>query len=126
MYKINLYTAKFNQREQFPKTNLLGLQHKEQFKHFKTKVSSVEYFLINYRQEIHIGVLVLFYVTFMTGNLDGLTVACSPVSDAGEGAASCLDAQKLAIQDLQAKIERKSWITKVVQDWLPFHDYGCT
>ena len=77
-------------------------------------MTKIRLFLIVNIEGVHIAILVLFFFIFMLPDLDILT-SCSPIPNDDEGIAACLDAQKLAIDDLNKNIASKPWLTQKFQ-----------
>lgn len=78
-------------------------------------ITKIKLFLILNRKEVRIAIFVLFYLMFIQPDLDILT-SCSPIPNDDEGTAACLDAQKLAMEDLAKNSTEKPWLTKKAQN----------
>jgi hypothetical protein len=59
-------------------------------------------------------VLILFYLLFRGSNLLDIIASCSPTAE-DPGLPACLDAQKLAMEDLKKKVLAKSWTSRNAQ-----------
>jgi hypothetical protein len=59
-------------------------------------------------------VLILFYLLFREPNLLDILTSCSP-TPVDPGLPACLDAQQLAIEDLQKNSASKSWLSEKAQ-----------
>lgn len=75
-------------------------------------ITKIKLFIILHKREIDMLIL-LFYLLFIKPNLLDIT-SCSP-TPVDPGLPACLDAQKLAIKDLQENSASKPWLTEKAQ-----------
>jgi hypothetical protein len=68
----------------------------------KYLITKIKLFLILHKKEIDMLVLTLFYFLFRGFDLLDILTSCSP-TPVDPGLPACLDAQKLALQDLEKK-----------------------
>ena len=64
-------------------------------------MTKIKFFLVLNKKKIDILILTLFYLLFIEPNLLDI-ISCSP-TPVDPGLPACLDAQELAIEDLQKK-----------------------
>ena len=76
-------------------------------------ITKIKLFIILHKRKIDMLILILFYLLFIEPNLLGIT-SCSP-TPVDPGLPACLDAQKLAIEDLQKNSASKPWLSEKVQ-----------
>lgn len=72
-------------------------------------IIKIRLFLIVNQKWITIAARILFSFIFILSDLDTLT-SCSPTPTDDKGVDACIDAQKLAIEDLNKKNEEKTWV----------------
>ena len=77
-------------------------------------INKIKLFLILHKRKIDMLILVLFYLLFLEPNLLDILTSCSP-TPVDPGLPACLDAQKLAIEDLQKNSASKSWLSEKAQ-----------
>ena len=77
-------------------------------------IIKIKLFLILHKREIDMLVLILFYLLFREPNLLDILTSCSP-TPVDPGLPACLDAQKLAIEDLQKNSASKLWLSEKAQ-----------
>jgi hypothetical protein len=80
----------------------------------KYLITKIKLFLILHKKEIDMLVLILFYLLFRGFNLLDILTSCSP-TPVDPGLPACLDAQKLALEDLQKNSLSKSWFSTKAQ-----------
>ena len=78
-------------------------------------ITKIQLFLIINKREVDIAIRVLFYLIFVQPDLLDILTSCSPTPKDDEGLAACLDAQKLAIDDLNKNNAYKSWLSQKAQ-----------
>ena len=78
-------------------------------------ITKIQLFLIINKREVDIAIRVLFYLIFVQPDLLDILTSCSPTPKDDEGLAACLDAQKLAIDDLNKNNASKSWLSQNAQ-----------
>ena len=76
-------------------------------------INKIKLFIILYKKEIDLLILFLLYLLFSAINLLDITT-CSP-TPVDPGFPACLDAQSLAIEDLQKNSASKPWISEKAQ-----------
>lgn len=80
----------------------------------KYLITKIKVFLILNKKKIDILILILFYLLFLEPNLLDILTSCSP-TPVDPGLPACLDAQQLAIEDLQKNSASKSWLSEKAQ-----------
>jgi len=81
-------------------------------------ITKIKLFVILNRKKVDFTIFVLLYLIFLQPDLDILT-DCTQIpvpADDDKGIAACLDAQKLAIEDLKNQTANKPWLTKKAQN----------
>jgi len=63
-------------------------------------ITKIKLFLILHKRKIDMLIPIFFYLLFLEPNLLDILTGCSP-TPVDPGLPACLDAQKLAIEDLQ-------------------------
>ena len=63
-------------------------------------ITKIKLFIILHKRKIDMLILILFYLLFREPNLLDIVTSCSP-TPVDPGLLACLDAQKLAMEDLQ-------------------------
>ena len=81
----------------------------------KYLINKIQLFLIINKKEIDIAIRVLIYFIFIQPDLLDILTSCSPTPTDDKGLDACLDAQKLAIDDLNKNKASKSWLTQKAQ-----------
>ena len=76
-------------------------------------ITKIRFFLIFHKKKIDILILFLFYLLFIEANLLDIT-SCSP-TPVDSGIPACLEAQELALKDLQKNSASKSWLSEKAQ-----------
>jgi len=76
-------------------------------------ITKIKLFITLHKRKIDMLILILFYFVFIKANLLDIT-SCSP-TPVDLGLPACLDAQKLAIEDLQINSASKPWLAEKAQ-----------
>lgn len=71
-------------------------------------------YILVHQKTINILIFILLYLLFLDANLPEILASCSP-TPVEPGVSACLEAQQLAMEDLQKKQAAKLWITKKLQ-----------
>jgi hypothetical protein len=80
----------------------------------KYLITKIKLFLLLHKKEVEMLILTLFYFLFRGFDLLDILTSCSP-TPVDPGLPACLDAQKLALQDLEKKRLAKSWLSRKAQ-----------
>jgi hypothetical protein len=77
-------------------------------------ITKIKLFLILHKRKIDVLIFIFFYLLFLEPNLLDTLTSCPP-TPVDPGLPACLDAQRLAIEDLQKNGASKSWLTEKAQ-----------
>nr|YP_010377423.1 hypothetical protein NDC64_mgp18 [Navicula tsukamotoi]QYB23110.1 hypothetical protein [Navicula tsukamotoi] len=75
-------------------------------------IAKIKLFVVLHKRKIDVLILILVYFVSIKVNLD--VTSCSP-TPVDPSLPACLDAQKLAIADLQKNSASKPWLSKIAQ-----------